>query len=335
MKKQVVYIERKFWEFVSIEKVFRRITEGLNDEKYEISFVQMPFGNGFTDILKNLFFFQKPKADIFHITGHIHYLALVLPAKKTLLTIHDLGFLHTRKGFRRLLLKKLFLDFPVKKLKYITAISEATKAEIIKYTNCREDKIRVIQNPLRDFNNLKGNVGFSEKPMVLQVGTSPNKNVLNLIKALKGINCRVVLIGKIENELKDSLLENEIDFINKTNLSDDEMEIEYQNADLITFCSTFEGFGLPIIEAQALGKPVITSNLSPMKEVAGNAAYLVEPTDVNSIREGVLKVINDSDFREKLIREGFANVKRFDVNKISAEYERLYDEIITNTSKIK
>lgn len=335
MKKHVLYIERKFWEFVSIEKVFRRITEGLNKEKYEISFIQMPFGNGFTDMLKNLFFFQKTKADIFHITGHIHYIALVLPAKKTVLTIHDLGFLHTRRGFRRFLLKKLFLDFPVKKLKYITAISEATKAEIIKYTNCREDKIRVIENPLRDFNNLKGNVGFSEKPMVLQVGTSPNKNVLNLIKALKGVNCKVVLIGKIENELKDSLIENEIDFINKTNLSDDEMEIEYQNVDLITFCSTFEGFGLPIIEAQALGKPVITSNLSPMKEVAGNAAYLVDPTDVNSIREGVLKVINDSEFREKLIREGFANVKRFDVNKISAEYERLYEEIIADTAKIQ
>ena len=70
------------------------------------------------------------------------------------MTIHDLGFLHTRKGLRRFVLKKLFLDFPVKKLKYVTAISEATKNEIIKFTNCDEKKIRLIENPIGDFRGL-------------------------------------------------------------------------------------------------------------------------------------------------------------------------------------
>jgi glycosyltransferase involved in cell wall biosynthesis len=81
------------------------------------------------------------------------------------------------------------------------------------------------------------------------------------------------------------------------------MRNEYLRADLVAFCSTFEGFGLPIIEAQAMRTPVVSSELSPMKEVAGDGAVLVDPFDVSKIREGILKIINNDDFRDESDRK--------------------------------
>jgi glycosyltransferase involved in cell wall biosynthesis len=328
MKTKILLIERKFWEFVSIEKVFRQIAECLSKEKFETSFQQLIFGNQFSGVLKNLLFFRKQKADIYHVTGHVHYIALVLPKNRTVLTIHDLGFLHTRKGLRRAILKKLFLDWPVKKLKYITAVSETTKKEIVKYTNCVEEKIRVIENPL-------GEIFFSEEkktfnrecPRILQIGTSPNKNLVNLIKALKGINCRLKIIGKLETAVITELQNNCIQYENEFELNDSEIKNEYREADIVAFCSTFEGFGLPIIEAQAMRTPVVTSDISPLKEVSGGAAYLSNPIDYLSIRAGVLKVINEDKYREEIIEKGILNIERFRSQKISNEYENLYREI--------
>ncbi len=328
MKTKILYIERKFWEFVSIEKVFRQIAENLSKENYEFSFKQMPFGNGLAEIIKNLIFFRKSSANIYHITGHIHYISLVLPRKKTVLTIHDLGFLHTRSGLRRYLIKKLFLDFPVKKLKYITAISDTTKNEIIEQTNCAEDKIRLIENPIREFKNNNKREFNKDCPIILQIGTSPNKNLSNLIKAIEGIGCNLRVIGKLDEKLISELKKYRIKYSNAFDLGDDEIEDEYRAADIVSFCSTYEGFGLPIIEAQAMKTPVITSDSNPMREVAGDAAVLINPHEPQSIREGILKIIENSKFRENLVGKGIENVKRYNPPKIVSQYENLYREII-------
>ena len=330
MKTKILYIERKFWEFVSIEKVFRQIAANLSKEKFEFSFQQMQFGNSFKDVIKNLLSFRKSEADIYHITGHIHYMALVLPRNRTVLTIHDLGFLHTRKGLRRYILKKLLLDLPIRKLKYVTAISEATKAEIIKFTDCDERKIRLIENPIREFKSQEKKTFDKNCPTILQIGTSPNKNLSNLIKAINGISCKLIIIGKLDENMTEELKANEIDFSNKFDLSDDEMEQEYCSADIVAFCSTYEGFGLPIIEAQAMQKPVITSNISPLREVSGGAAFLANPNDYLNIREGIVKIIEQTEYREEIITKGIENIKRFSPIKIVELYENLYQEIIAN-----
>ena len=89
MKARILYIERKFWKknFVafSLEKIFEQIAKLLSADKFETSIVKVPYGNSFPDIIKNLLFFRKTEADIYHITGMIHYLALVLPPEKTVL----------------------------------------------------------------------------------------------------------------------------------------------------------------------------------------------------------------------------------------------------------
>ncbi len=129
-----------------------------------------------------------------------------------------------------------------------------------------------------------------------------------------------------------ALKENEINFTNTFDLGDKEIRQEYENADIVAFCSTMEGFGLPIIEAQAMGKPVITSNIEPMIGTSGGAAVLVDPLDIASIREGMKAMIADHDLRADLIERGQANAARFSADKVAAQYEQLYDEMLAAMS---
>jgi len=100
---------------------------------------------------------------------------------------------------------------------------------------------------------------------------------------------------------------------------------------MLVFASTYEGFGLPIVEAQATGRPVVTSNILSMPEVAGGAACLVDPFNVASIREGIAKVIQDSSYREYLVRLGFENVKRFQPENIAKNYLDIYTNILEHS----
>ena len=123
--------------------------------------------------------------------------------------------------------------------------------------------------------------------------------------------------------------QNNIDFENITKSIPDEEVVElYKQCDIVSFVSTFEGFGMPIIEANAIGRVVVTSNTSSMPEVAANAAEFVNPLDINSIRIGFFNVINDDAKREQLIQNGFHNIKRFDSQKIANEYFDLYRKIV-------
>lgn len=332
MKTKILYIERKLSESVSIERVFRQVAENLSKEKFAVFFDRLLFPNDTWSTFKNLLFYRKPLADIYHITGHIHYIALIFPVKNTILTVHDVRILYIRRGIRRFVLKKMLLDFPIRRLKYITAISEATKKEIIRYTKCDEKKIRVIENPLPSSISPEKIKKFNSAcPTILQIGTTDNKNLENLIEALEGINCRLKIVGRIGAPVKKLLNDRRIDYENAYNLNDSEIRSEYEKADLVAFCSTYEGFGLPVIEAQAMGKPLITSNIEPLKEVAGGAAVLIEPSDVSSIRNGILELINNADLRKNLVNKGFENVKRFAPTRISEMYENLYLEVLENS----
>lgn len=331
MTKKVLFIERRSDGLLSIEKVFREIAARLSADKFELAFQHLPFGNRLTGILRNLIFFRPGRADVFHITGHIHYIALLLPSDRTVLTIHDLRFLYNPNRLKRFVLKKLFLDLPLKRLRYVTAISRSTIDEIIQYAGHPADKIRLIENPLQShYVPCNKHPFLAEFPTILQVGTMDNKNVDNLILALRGLKCRLRIIGELNDRQHQLLEQTKISFQNDVNLNDSEMKVAYENADIVAFCSTYEGFGLPVIEAQALGTPVVTSNISPLKEVAGAGACLVDPHDPSAIRAGIDKVISDASYRQELVECGLTNVRRFDARLIAGQYEKLYDEILSN-----
>lgn len=332
MRVKITFIEKKGGAGSSIGLVFRQVAKSLPDDVYQKEFRELNFGVGFLDILKNLFLYKKNESDIYHITGNVHYLTLRHNPENTVLTIHDLVFLHLRKGFRKFVLRKLFLDMPLKRLKYLTTISEAVKKEIIRETGFPAERIRVIENPLQEI-YLENNsfIEFnSDCPVILQIGTAPNKNLKNLIEAVSDINCRLKIIGKISPEIENLLAEKKIKFQALFDLNQNEMKREYAQADIVAFCSTYEGFGLPIIEAQAMSTPVITSDRSPMKEVSGGAAFLADPDDPRSIADGLRKIIVDEIFRNDLVKRGKSNVARFRSEKTARLYAGLYEEILRN-----
>jgi glycosyltransferase involved in cell wall biosynthesis len=327
---KILFVERQPSEFVSIERVFRLVAAALDPANFSSKFEQMPYANNILSILKNLVFFRHSNADVFHITGHIHYMIFALPAARTVLTIHDSRILNRPKGLRRSILKKVFLDWPVRRARYLTTISEFSKKEIVNATKVKPDKVRVIENPidpqLKDFVSKPFN---SNEPTILQIGTMENKNVPRLIRAISGIRCKLKIIGPMSEEIERAVNEAGVTVQNVQNIAERDLKQEYENADIVAFCSTYEGFGLPIIEAQAAGKLVVTSAISPMTETAGDGAIFVDPLEVGSIRNGILQAINDPDRHAKLIEAGFANIKRFDPRIIAAKYQCLYEEIIS------
>src|SRR5580704_6957053 len=136
--------------FFSIERVFAQVSGNLAGS-FKRSKAILPFySSSLTKIVRNLLFVRTLKADIYHISGDVHYATLALPQRKTILTIHDCVFLNRPPGVKRSLLKWIFLDLPVRYCPVITTISEATKEDIIKYTGCSPEKITVIPNPLNE-----------------------------------------------------------------------------------------------------------------------------------------------------------------------------------------
>ena len=102
------------------------------------------------------------------------------------------------------------------------------------------------------------------------------------------------------------------------------MARQYADCDLVSFVSVGEGFGVPILEAQASGRPLITSDLSPMREVAGEGACLVDPSDVAAIRAGIRKIIDDADYRRQLVARGLKNAARYSPATVGGRYLELY-----------
>jgi glycosyltransferase involved in cell wall biosynthesis len=319
----------------------------------EIEKVEMPFtSRGIFSILFNLIFLTRFKKGLFHITGDVHYAILALPKERTILTIHDLVFMHTYKGLRRRLLKWIFLDLPVKKAKYITTISEKSKQEILDYTNCDPQKILVIPNPVDlsfsapstssttlttstalpsagKLNPLTSSTSStpSTPSTILFLGTKPNKNLEISIAALFGLNVHLRIIGELTRKQKEMLAKFNINYSADFSISPEQLAAEYTNADLILFPSTYEGFGLPVIEGFQAGRPVITSNISPMKEVAGDGALLADPSSIASIREQVIKLLADQQLQTQLVAAGKEKVKQYQPGFIAERYQQLWSKL--------
>jgi glycosyltransferase involved in cell wall biosynthesis len=207
-------------------------------------------------------------------------------------------------------------------------ISKKTQTEVLQKVAIQEDKIDVIPNPVNIQYKYSPKEFNSRKPVILHVGgNGERKNLANTIEAIKDIKCHLRIIGNISAFYKNLLAINQIEYSNVSNLSDDEIVTEYENCDIVNFPSKYEGFGMPIIEGQATGRVVLTSNHSPMKDVAGEGAYLVDAENVKSIKEGYEDLISKPVLRAELIRKGLENVKKYKVEDIAAQYKKIYNEL--------
>ncbi|MFD2573288.1 glycosyltransferase family 4 protein [Spirosoma soli] len=311
----------------SIERIFDDIKDSLGKDVLLTRKTVPFFCHSRINILKNIIWSSKEQDEINHITGDIHYIALGLQKKKTILTIHDINFLKRRHPIKVLEYYLLWLLLPLIKSKVITVVSEETKKDILKRVPFSEGKIRVIPNFYDPRYKAFPKIFSKEKPVLLQIGTRKNKNVERLIEAITGINCLLIIVGKYEAHLEQMLKDRNIDYDWKENLSDSEVMDQYRRADILCFVSTVEGFGMPILEAQAVGRAVITSNVSSMPEVAGDSALLVDPFNVEEIRKAISKLIDNDHLRSELIQKGFENIKRYEIKKIAGMYRDLYQEV--------
>ncbi|MCL7988651.1 glycosyltransferase family 4 protein [Sphingobacterium sp. lm-10] len=312
----------------SIHKVISTTIEKLKCRlSIEEIFLPSPYAN-ILSMFRNGFFARNKKATVYHISGDVHYLSYFLLGRTTIVTVHDIMYFSYLSGIKKMIWKRLYID-SLSYCKHVVFVSDYAKAQVVEYLDLPEQKISIIPNPVSPLFNYQEKTFNSEKPTILHIGTLKRKNLQRTIEAISTLSCHLRIVGKLDTETISQLTAKGIDYSNVVGLSDIEIVNEYQNADIINFPSLFEGFGMPIIEGQKVGRVVLTSNRSPMKEVAGNqAAFLVDPENVDSIRQGYKAIIEDSLLRESLIAEGQKNSARYDAEKIAEMYSNLYKSII-------
>ncbi|MDF1696535.1 MAG: glycosyltransferase family 1 protein [Saprospiraceae bacterium] len=293
------------------------------------------------------YYLKKYNIDVFYSGDTYASMKTLVP---TLIVCHDIAYKHYPNHLRQSHKKYYQNNFPKfhKKAEHIVAVSSFTKNDIIDTYAISPEKVSIGYNatpqgftPLDSSTKEKIREDLTEgKPYFIYVGSlHPRKNVVNLIKAFDHFkkkyktDHKLVLVGRMawKNEELKKTYETTAhrDAILFTgHISNAQLPQYLAAADALTYVSVFEGFGIPILEGMSSGTPVITSNVSSMPEVAGDAALLIDPHNPISIAEGMFEITSNPDLREKLIEKGMERAKEF-------SWKKTADHIYTQLKKIK
>jgi len=279
---------------------------------------------------------RRVRADVFLSPDNFLSLRTSVP---TVLVIHDLAYIHTGRDipFLQRLYYGYFMPRYARRADHIATVSEATKADIIRQFGIADKKISVTGLGLNEGFRLED--GPAREDYFVHLGTiQPRKNVVRVLRAFEifkrktGRPTRLLFIGgrgwkdkEFYSVLSGLSCRNDVEMLGYR--SNDEISYILNRASALLCVSYFEGFGMPIIEAQQCGCPVITSDISSMPEASGGAALLVDPYDTSAIARAMETIIADEILREELIRSGLENIRRFSWQKTSDSLYHLLQKV--------
>jgi glycosyltransferase involved in cell wall biosynthesis len=280
-----------------------------------------------------------------------HYVLPPLVHCKSVVTIHDCihlmfpQYLPNRFAYRY---AKASIDLAARRATRVMTVSESSKRDIIRFFDTDPQKIDVIYNAYDDRFAIDPReedvVRVSERyqlqsEFVLYAGNvKPHKNLERLIEAFylvrkRGLDhLKLVLIGDeiskytaLRRAVHQYQLHKYVRFLGY--LPEETLAVMYRLAGVFVFPSLYEGFGLPPLEAMASGTPVVTSNVSSLPEVAGDAAVLVDPYDPSAIADGIHRVLTDEQLRRDLRHRGVARAGQFSWEQSVRRVRAIYDEV--------
>lgn len=252
--------------------------------------------------------------------------------------IHDINFLQFPQSyswkFRNFY--KILVPLIIRSSKKVLTGSSFSKNEISEYYRINKEDIPIIYSAVSDIFNQDKNSIINGKKYALAV-SSPvfHKNFSRMIDAFLKSNAEIDLkiIGSLSNSFSakenNLILDSRVKFIGR--VSDQQLVNLYQNAEFFIFPSLYEGFGIPPLEAQACGCPVISSNAASMPEVLKDSALYFDPYSVDEMKSCIERMGIDEDLREKLIQNGFKNTKRFSWHNSAMQLHLVIEEISTST----
>jgi glycosyltransferase involved in cell wall biosynthesis len=272
-----------------------------------------------------------------------------LPRTRTAIFIHDLTYVRVPNAAVPELVGYLNAVVPraLKHANVVIVNSEATKADIIDIYGTPAERISTIQfgvhphftpsnKPLKA---LRAKYGLPQQPYILAVGTvQPRKNYTRLIEALavlraEGTDATLVIAGGkgwMETPIFETVtrlnLEPYVNFLGY--VDDSDLPALYTHAAAFAMPSLYEGFGLPVLEAMACGTPVVTSTISSLPEAAGDAALLVDPTDVEAIADALRRILMDTTLAQELRAKGLAHVMPFTWGRTAKQLLDAFDKAL-------
>jgi glycosyltransferase involved in cell wall biosynthesis len=291
----------------------------------------------------------RARADLLH---EPHYVLPPLTRCRTVVTIHDCihlrfpEYLPSRAAFAY---AHAMIRLAARKADRVLTVSDASKRDILHYTGVRPEKVVVVHNgldarfaaaPDADAMDRVRQRFQLDHPFVLYVGNiKPHKNLERLIAAFASMRAdgpeglKLVVIGDetskhpaLRQAVHRHRLDKHVRFFGFQPAAT--LVTFYRLARAFVFPSLYEGFGLPPLEAMANETPVVTSNLSSLPEVAGDAAVLVDPYDVASIAEGIRRAVTDEPLRQQLIARGRARAREFSWARAAADTLAVYREVL-------
>jgi glycosyltransferase involved in cell wall biosynthesis len=299
------------------------------------------------------FALSQERIDLLHALAFAGPLAISIP---WIVTVYDLSFIRYPQLFNAS--NRIYLTWAVRqsvrRANRIIVISESTKRDLAQMFGAPADKIVVVYcgaepsfAPSQDkikIELFREQRNLPEK-MILHVGTiEPRKNIPRLIRAFAHakraahLPHRLVLVGargwkyaEVDAVIEQEQIANDVVFTGY--VPQDELPLWYQAADLFAYPSLYEGFGLPPLAAMASGIPVVTSNVSSLPEVVGDAALQVSPEDEPALADAIVRALSDNTLRGQMIERGIAQAKKFSWERAGRETVALYRTVLAERAK--